>query len=584
MVVINGSGFDSTATNNAVRFTDAVGAGTVAASIVSATPNQIVATVPQRAGSGDVTITVGPTTSGARTFTRLPQTAAARAREIGSCALSAIPRSHVLLPDGRTAFVATPAGVSIVDTDPGSPNFCHEIGLPIAGGLDDVDVLPDGSWVYGISRSAEMLYAIDPINHTVPFALPVGTEPLGIAIGPNGRWAYIPTAQGTIQKWDVLEGSPTLRSQVGVISSPDPNLRGNAAIDPTGEILLALSGTGKMLAFETATGAFMGSVPTGPDPRDVVIDPSGLRAYVSDGRGQITIASLRASIAAPVNPFAVQNIRTGGSLRKASISPAGSHLFSANRELNLIDVVDLNPSSASYRTVVSTIPQSVNPVGVNLSTSGDYAYSIVEEDMKLVVLAMGEGPALKSISKQAGPEGAQLVLAGSGFGADINDVRVVFGDPHGTFVSVQPAWGTQTALGVAVPAGAQTGPVSVQVGLADPLYSNALHFAVLGPTPPPGQLRAVSRTQLELYEITPIAAMSPTGDQMIVGTEDGNLLFLDTDPSSPTLNQVIRNVDLGEFGTHGVYDIAMTPDGMCRWIRPVCLRSIATGPIASMGQ
>lgn len=559
VVVLNGAGFDTTETNNTVLFTNRTGSGTIAASILSASPNQLVAIVPASAGTGDVTVTVGPSTSQARFFTLLSTSEVVRGYIIGTCNLSSTPRAQVILPDEHEAFVATLDGVSIVGVTPGLPDFCVETAIPLNGGLDDVAATPDGRWVYAVSRSDSVIRVIDPVNRTIPFVLPVGAEPVSITIDQAGRRAYIPTTGGTIQKWDIDETSPTLREPVGIIASPDPNLRSNIAIDPTGELLLALSGAGKMLAFQSVTGAFLKSISIGPDPRDIVIEPTGLRAYITDGSGEITVVSLRPDISSPVDPFKVGDIKTGGSLRKAAVSPAGSYLLAANRELNLIDAVDLQSSNATYRTVVATIPLGINPVQVDLSSRGNHAYSIVEKDQQLVVLGIGVGPALKSISRLGGPDGTRLVFGGSDFGWDADTVSVLFGDRDQNPTVVQPDWTIDTALGVTAPAGVPSGPVSIRTGTGAYAYSNELYFNKLDPTPSPGQIRLVSKIPLDpLLQASTTLRPSPAGNQVIVGSKSGKLTFVDSDLSSPTLNQVILSMNTG---LPAVHDIAITPDG-----------------------
>ncbi len=556
IVVINGGGFDTTAAANTIRFKDENGTGIVATTPTSATQHQLVVTVPQGAGTGNVYVMSGPETSDSLLFTVLPSTEVSRSFQVGITNLGAIPRSLTVLSDGSYAYVATQAGASAVDVDPGSGTFRAHTPIPIPGGLDELDATPDGKWVYGVSRSEEALHVIDPVTKSVVTSIGMTAEPLGILIDQSGRQAFVPTSNGEIQIWDVKEGSGTFREQIGTMASPEVSIRGKMALDPSHNRLLALSGSGKLLFFDLSRDSFEVDVDIGLDPRDVVIDPTGKRAYVSDGMGLATVVSLDGA----GGPFKVRDITTGGSLRGLTITPAGVYVLAANRQLDLLDVIDLNADNPTFWGVSATIPQATDPVDVDLSPEGLYAFSLVEEDMELVITAIGVGPAIRSLSRRAGPIGTKLVLGGEGFGTDLDSLEVKFVDASGAIVGVAPERSTGTALTVTVPASAASGAVSVTRDRGTWVEnSNEIHFEVLGPTPAPGQLRLAEQTEpAPLLSFEASAALSPAGDQFLMGTNGGDILFVDTDPNRPTFNQPFNEIS---FSSDVVSDIAITPDG-----------------------
>jgi DNA-binding beta-propeller fold protein YncE len=546
-VVINGFGFDPLESSNTVTFNGA------SATVLDAEPSALVVRVPSGATTGPVNVTTAAGNASYPGFAVLSSEEVPRGVQLGVANLGALPRSLVVSPDGAQAFVATDLGVSAVSVDPGAGNFLSVSSAAVTGGLNELDITPDGGRLYGISRTSEKLFRID----TTPGAISVlnemstGEEPLGVIIEPTGTRALVPAADGTIQIWDISVGSPTFEHQIGTIESPDFNLRGKMAIDPAGDHLLALSGTGKLLVFDLGPDTLLTEVPVGPDPRDVAVDPIGERAYVTDETGSVIVVSLSGF-------FNVQSIATGGTLRGLAITPAGSFVHAANRQLNFLDVVDLREGSSTFRSVVTTIPQPVNPVDVDLSPDGFYAVSISEAQQQLVVTAVGIGPALLSLSRVAGPVGAKVVLAGSGF-TDGDATAVSFNG-----VQTNPERLSDDAITVSVPVGATSGPVSVALtsGGGPALVSNPIFFDVLDPTPVSAQHLRLSAgfpsvPNPDLADGGAVVAESPTGNFISSADADGGVHLLDTDPSSPTFHQYFGSIDV----TNDASDLAITPDG-----------------------
>ncbi|MEJ2719976.1 MAG: Ig-like domain-containing protein [bacterium] len=548
IVVINGGGFGYTAATNHVYFHDNAGVP-LEAQVAHAGPNRLVITVPEGAGTGDVYVESGGETSNDLTFTILSATEIARGYEAGVSTLGGVPRALTVLPDGSYAYVATDAGFSAVGVDPGDAGYLNSVDKPVAGGLDDLDAIPTSKRVYAVSRADSSISVIgsDPAEqllfNKVINTLDVLAEPLGIIIEPTGRRAYVPTTGGEVQIWDVQLGSATYWRQVGAFSSPDANVRSKMAIDPLSGDLLALSGTGKLLIFDLGPDTLRAEVSVGPDPRDVIIDPAGQRAYVSDGSGVVSIVAL----ADP--PYFVQDITTGGSPRGLTITPAGLWIYETNRDLDIIDVIDLNETNSTWRTVAATIDQGSDPVDVDLSPDGFYAFSVVQGPKQLVATTIGLGPVLKSLSKGAGPTGSKLVLAGSGFGWAIDNVRVNFENSSGGITSVTPEFSTASAITTTVPPDAVSGPVNMVMWLSDvanpiPQYSNALYFEVLDTTST-GALRwAADIVALGGRNYSPELKISPIGDQMALVGNGDEISFIDIDPTSPTLHQTLKTTDL----------------------------------------
>ena len=533
VIVISGYGFEDDPAGNLVDFH-----GTAAA-ILEASSTRLIIEVPEGATTGVVTVVnlVEGKTSNALSFTMLPGEEVARGYDAGVSPLGSLPRAMAVSPDGAIMFVATEDGYSAVVVDPGSADYLSSRSFSVDGGMDGIDVTPDGKRVYAVSRENGRIYRINGEpgaggldDLQILSEIETKAEPLGVIIEPSGRRAYVATSGNTVEAYDVNPMSATFDRQVSTIESIGVSLKGNMAVDPAGEKLLVLSGEGSLAVCDIGGDSLIAAIDVSLDPRDVAVDPVGKRAYVTDDNGMVTVVSLEIL-------EKVIEVTTGGALRGDAVTPAGSFLFGVNRELNFYDVIDLREQSPTYRSVVANIYLPVNPLDVELSPDGTYAYSICEQDMTLNVTAIGVGPVVHTITPVAGPVGTRVVIAGSGFTDDEN-LSVSF---NGVYAVPEVRRDSQVV--VSVPAAHVTGPLTVIGSNTSGLdaISNEVYFEVLPATPADGMRLAGS---IEITGLSgSVASLSDAGflsGALTAGDgSDQALYMLDTDPDGETFHQII---------------------------------------------
>jgi YVTN family beta-propeller protein len=377
----------------------------------------------------------------------------------------------------------------------------------------------------------------------------IGSEPNGIMIEPSGRKAYVITSDNTVDVYDVNPSSATFDMQIGMISEVGVSLRGCMTFDPSGDLLLIPTGEGKLAVCDTRGDTLVASIDVGLDPRDVTVDPTGTRAYVTDENGVATVVSLSML-------EKVAEVATGGSLRGDAVTPAGSFLFSVNRELNFYDVIDLRQTSQTFRSVIANINLPVNPLDVELSPDGQYAFAICDHDMVLAVTAIGVGPTIHTISPAAGPEGAVVVIGGAGFAND-STVVVSFNG-----ITVDPDVRRDDVLIATVPPGNVTGPLMVIGGnpFRPDALSNEVYFEGLTATPG-DNLRMAG--QAGITGLTGgVCATAVSGDMTLLEVDAGPdkaLCAFDTDQSSDTYMQVLGTAAMPAGAS--IDEIVMTPAG-----------------------
>ncbi len=570
VVVINGEGFENspftTVSFNGL-FTD----------VVSIEPGRIVTHVPAGASTGHVIVTNPDLiASNPLTFTVLTQAEVARGYESGQVPLSGSPSAVAVTPNGGYAYVATTGGADAIVVDPALQGYLTKEPIPYAAGLVDIASSADGRRMYAVSAQADELVEIDSdpadglVFNEILAARDVLAEPLGIVTEPAADRAFIATAEAEIQIWDVHLGSDTYRQQIGAMPSPGGlTLRGRMAITPAGDRLLGLTDSGEVLFYDLSGDTLVDQVSIGVDPRDIVVDPAGERAYVTHLNGDISVVSIGA------NPFFVQSIATSGTLRGAAISPGASYLYATDRELDRTKIIDLDQTHATFRSVVDAIPLATNPVDVTLSPDGFYAFSVLQgelvSDAHLVVTTVGVGPVIKSIYPTAGQEGTVVALTGQ---FPPGPLVVDFNG-----VTVNPASApTATEVVVTVPAGFTSGSVRVIAvpppGSSAVPASNAVFFEALAP---PSGFNMRFGAELELptggvcNTFTDALAIRPQGDIVFAGCAGGDVLSYDIKPGSAGYHRM-AHVPIDLFPTP-IVDLAVTADG------EVALATATTGKV-----
>lgn len=564
-IVVNGRGF-STSIEPTVTFD-----GTPA-NVVSAAPGRLVVTVPDGVNTGSVVVTnPDAEVSNALVFTVLSSEEIARGYESGTVSLSGTPHAIALSPDGVYAYIAAQGGVEAVVVDAGLGGYLTRELIADPAEFTDVATTPDGKRVYAVSSDDGKMIEIvsDPtaglLFNQIIATRSLNAEPRGIVVDPAGFRAYIATDAAEVQVWDIRLGSPSYQEQVGVLHSPDGiSLPGAMAITPDGSRLLALGGSGEVFFYALGLDSLTDRVSTTLDPRAIAIDPQGERAYVAHIDGSISVVNIDDDS----SPFFVQGIATGGSLRGLDTTPAGLYLYATDRGVDNLEIVDLDETHTTFRSVVADAPMAANPTDIAMSSDGVYAYSVLQGDgvvsPRMVVTTIGFGPQLASMVPQAGSPGTKVVITGQQlYSEGATSIEVDF---NGVVAPAERAVGEQIIA--TVPVGATSGPVTVRLNYSyvpSSEASNAIYFEVVEPLALGSGLREAASIDFPSdlpafcdYVIKTLA-FSPDGSYLYAACGGSDYCFVfDIRPGSPTYNQVVGNFS---FGPGIASDVAITADG-----------------------
>ncbi len=319
-----------------------------------------------------------------------------------------------ITPDGSRGYVINGDGtVSVIDTNPSSSTFNTVVatitppgGAPFFGLATAMAITPNGSRAYTGSRWDLMSgNAFDSVVDTVPtsstYNTVVATIGTGfhlsthaIAITPDGTRAYL-----TGEVICTINGiTGDCANAVDVIDT---------ATNGLSHFFTPGFGTSAIAMRDGATGQI-----NDPTQLDVV---------------DLSTNTVAATIPLPGPALSLQGF--GGPLGLA-ITPDGNHAYvsASNQTQGLVVVVDTNPASPTYNTLVATIvlglSTSAQPNGITITPDGTLAYVAVAVSSAVDVIATATNTVVATIPLAAASiptavaitptpafSGGQLVLA-----------------------------------------------------------------------------------------------------------------------------------------------------------------------------
>ena len=162
---------------------------------------------------------------------------------------------------------------------------------------------------------------------TVTATIPVGTAPRGVAITPNGAYAYVANEEGnTVSVINTITNTvtatiPGFNSPFGVAVTPD-----GAHAYITNDVF----NDGSVSVISTAMNTITATITGFNNPTAVAVTPNGAYAYVanSGGNSVSVISTATNTVMATISTYFGPNIFGGASApHDVAITPKGAYVY-----------------------------------------------------------------------------------------------------------------------------------------------------------------------------------------------------------------------------------------------------------------
>ncbi len=264
------------------------------------------------------------------------------------------PRPVAITPNGRFVYVANhgsnPNTVSVIDTADDSVKATITVGTgPTRGGFSI-----NSACAYAINEGSNNISVIDTSSMTVVATVDTGLAPTGGAITPHGESAVL-LNQGSNDVWVYdLTGDPCNPAppppEAKIAVDISPRL---ALIPPDGRFLYVLGVGSDIVVIDLMNLAVLTTVPveqvSGGD-----INQNGHLLYVTSGVSD-SVFVIDTDPGSDTFNTVVDTLHVGnGPLGGGAFRPDGSLFILANANAQLL-AIDTDPQSPTYKTVVCSL-------------------------------------------------------------------------------------------------------------------------------------------------------------------------------------------------------------------------------------
>ncbi len=230
--------------------------------------------------------------------------------------------------------------------------------IPVGNQPYGIAVSPDGTRAYVGNNVSNTVSVIDTATNRVLTNIPVGNGPRGVAFSPDGARAYVGNnVSNTVSVIDtatdrVLTNIPVGNRPIGIAVSPDG-----------ARAYVGNAGSHTVSVIDTATDRVLTHILVGDSPHCVAVSPDGTRAYVSNW------ASHTVSVIDTATDRVLTHILVGDSPHWVAVSPDGTRAYVSNWASHTVSVID----TATNR-VLTHILVGNHPIEIAVSPDGTRAY------------------------------------------------------------------------------------------------------------------------------------------------------------------------------------------------------------------
>jgi YVTN family beta-propeller protein len=230
--------------------------------------------------------------------------------------------------------------------------------VTVGSGPDGVAVTPNGAYAYVSNHGSGTVSVIDTATNMVTATVLVGGQPAGVAITPNGAYAYVTnTGSDTVSVINTTTNGVTATVHVG--SFPE-----RVAVTPNGAYAYVINQNDQSVSvINTTTNTVTKNITVGSGPTGVAVTPSGAYAYVANWAAS-TVSVINTATNTVTATVPVENMPLG-----VVITPNGAYAYVANWGGNTISVIN-----TATNTVTATITVGSQPFDVTATPNGAYVY------------------------------------------------------------------------------------------------------------------------------------------------------------------------------------------------------------------
>ncbi|RYY96597.1 MAG: hypothetical protein EOO11_13085 [Chitinophagaceae bacterium] len=214
-------------------------------------------------------------------------------------------------------------------------------------------------YAYIPNKGSNNVSVYNTATQAVTGTIPVGSEPLGVQVAPDGMRVYIANS-GSDNVSVISTYSNTVIATVAAMDAPC-----GMALTPNGSVLYVANRADHSISvISSITLQPVDTIFVGQEPVGLAVSPDGAKLYVcNSGSNSVSVISTADGSVVTTIP----NI--GGAPEVLALSPDGQRLYVSNLATDEVTVID-----AAAHTVLARVPVGLMPFGLALSPDGSRVY------------------------------------------------------------------------------------------------------------------------------------------------------------------------------------------------------------------
>jgi YVTN family beta-propeller protein len=274
---------------------------------------------------------------------------------------------------------------------------------PVIAGTDypfGIDAIPtpepaQPAYAYVPNEYDNTVSVIDTSNDSVVATIPVaGNYADGVAVSPNGKFAYVASESGVVSVIDTASQRVSATIPVGsgadfVAFSPDST-----------RAYVTHFGGNSVAVIDTSSNSVIANITVGSGSYAVAVSPDGSKAYVTnENSGTVSVIDTSSNTV-------IDTVNVGDAPTGIAVSPDGSLVYASNFDSGTVSVINTATNS-----VVSTINVGGEPEGVVFSPDGSHTY-VANFDGTVSVIDTATNSVVDTIN--VGGEGVGIAITPNG--------------------------------------------------------------------------------------------------------------------------------------------------------------------------
>jgi YVTN family beta-propeller protein/autotransporter-associated beta strand protein len=248
-----------------------------------------------------------------------------------------------------------------------------------------VAITPEGRYAYIANQAGNTLSVLDARTYQVIGTIPVGNGPVGVAVSPSSEFAYV------TNQFDNIVSVIVSHQAVGnpiVLDGTNEGGPYGIAIGPGGQYAyVANSNTNEVSVISLSTGQVVATPTVSEGPIAVTVSANHQYVYVTSGNNNVSLISTATNQV--VSSYSLQQKPTPYGI---AITPDSQYAYIANDASGNVAVINAMTGAFLKNIAVGKLP-----VGVSITPNGQDVYVTNLGDGSVSIIATASNTVVKTI-------------------------------------------------------------------------------------------------------------------------------------------------------------------------------------------